>query len=68
VFGRERVGGGRSGAGTQASRDVDFPGDVDAALPTLRVRGLRNGLFGRRVETGSVIEAARVNADAWIQP
>ena len=37
VLGRERVGGRGSGASTQPPSDVDLPGNVEAALPTLRV-------------------------------
>src|ERR1022692_144652 len=68
VLRRARVGGGRSGPSTQAPGDVDFPGDVDAALPTLRVGRLRHELLGGRVVTGPVIEARALDPNARIQP
>ena len=68
MFGRSRVSGSCSGARTESPGDVDFPGNIDAALPTLRRRGLRYRLLGRRAISGSVVEAGTMNPDARVQP
>jgi hypothetical protein len=68
VLGNARVGGGRGGAGAEATGDVDFPRHFQAALPTLRVSGLRHELLGGRVVTRPVIEARAMDPNARKQP
>ena len=65
VFGRHGVGGRRRGTGSQATGQIDFPGDIDARAEPFDIR---NALLDRRVVAGALIHAHGADADARPQP
>ena len=68
VFASHGVGGCRGRTGAQAARDVNFPGDVQAAGERLRIRRRRDCLPDGRAVAGVRVRAAGADTDAWPQP
>ena len=68
VFCRARVGCRGRRACAQTTRDVDFPRNLEAALPALRVRRRGDGVLGGRVVTRPLIGARGLDPNARIQP